>query len=193
MPSRTLLHGGNSNKKSDKNYQFFRAIISGTGKSTIQVLCVYFARPEGRWEDSYAEDQSIFRALGLETGIDIETKLATYDLDELLQDIANCDVLFINGGFKGHLKDTLLAIGVDNFRQILQGKTLVGISAGANILSKYYYSQGADDIREGVGLLDIKLLTHYTAEKPDQLAKLKAYKEDLPIFTVTEEEYITIS
>lgn len=192
MTTRILLHGGNSNKKSDKNDQFFRAIIEGVDKKLYRVLCVYFARPEGRWEDSYAEDQSIFRALGIETGIDIETKLATYDMDELVQDIADCDVLFINGGFKGHLKDTLLAIGVDNFRQMIQGKTLVGISAGANILSKYYYSQGADDIREGVGLLDIKLLTHYTPDQYEQMATLEAYKENLPILTIGEEEYIAV-
>ena len=192
MATRIILHGGNSNNKSDKNDQFFRAIINGIDKETIQVLCVYFARPEGRWEESYAEDQSIFRALGIEKGLDIETKLATYDMDELLQDITDSDVLFINGGFKGHLKDVLLAIGVDNFRHMIQGKTLVGISAGAHMLSRYYYSQSIDDIREGIGLLDIKLLTHFTVQKPEQKEKLEAYKEDLPILTIAEEEYIVV-
>lgn len=185
-----MLHGGNANKKSDKNDQFYREIILGVNKEAVRVHCVYFARPEGRWEDSYAEDQSIFRAVGIETGVDVETKLATYEMSELLNAIAESDVIFINGGFKGHLKDALLAIGVDNFRQMTQGKTLVGISAGANILSKYYYSQAIDDVREGVGLLNIKLLTHYAPDQHQQMAKLKAYKEDLPIITIAEEEYV---
>lgn len=190
MTARILLHGGNSNKKSDKNDMFYRDIVQGVGKDTVRILCVYFARPEGRWENSYAEDQSIFRAIGIETGIDVETTLATYDIQELLDVIAESDVIFINGGFKGHLKDTLLTIGVDNFCQMLQGKTLVGISAGANMMSKYYYSQSIEGVREGIGLLDIKLLTHYTPDRQEQMAKLQAYEEDLPIITIAEEEYI---
>lgn len=192
MTTRIVLHGGNSSKKSDKNDRFFQEIIRPIGEDTVSVLCVYFTRPERRWEDSYAEDQSIFRALGIETGRDIETKMATYDMDGLLEDIAEADVIFINGGFKGHLKDTLLTIGVDNFRQMVQDKTLVGISAGANVLGKYYYSQAIEGIREGVGLLDAKVLTHYSEVETKQLELLKDYKEDLPIITIAEEEYTVL-
>jgi cyanophycinase-like exopeptidase len=193
MTSRIILHGGNSNKKSAKNDTFFREIVTGVGKNTIQILCVYFARPEGRWENSYAEDQAIFRALAIEMGLDIETKQATYNMEELLQAIADADVVFINGGYKGHLKETLLAIGVDNFRQMIQSKTLVGISAGANLLSHYYYSQGIDDIRAGVGLLNLNILTHYHADRPEHMEKLKAYSGNIPIVTIAEEEYTIIN
>jgi len=192
MRTRIILHGGNSNKKSDKNDRFFREVIGGIDKDAISVLCVYFARPEGRWEDSYAEDQSIFRALGIETGKDIETRLATYDMDALLAGIAEADVIFINGGYKGHLRVTLGLIGIDNFRRRVKGKTLVGISAGANVLGRYYYSQGIDGIREGVGFLGAKVLTHYSAAKPEQLELLTAYGEELPVVMIAEEEYTVI-
>lgn len=56
--------------------------------------------------------------------------------------------------------------------------------------AKYYYPQAIDGIREGIGLLDIKLLTHYTPDQQEQMAKPKDHKEDLPIVTVIEEEYI---
>lgn len=161
-------------------------------KDVVRFLCIYFARPEARWEDSYAHDRSILAALGKEVGIDTKTKLATYDMDELIEGITDCDVIFINGGFRGRLKDTLLAIGLHNFRQMISGKTLAGISAGANILSRYYYSQGVDDIREGIGLLKIKLLTHYEKDMAGQMKKLLDYKEDLPIVTIAEEEYIVM-
>lgn len=192
MRTRIILHGGNSDKKSRQNDEFFHAIIGGINKQAVRVLCVYFARPEGRWENSYAEDQSVFYAAGIESGKDIETKMATYDMDGLRQDIAEADVIFISGGYKGRLKETLLALGVDNLRRMIRGKTLVGVSAGANMLGKYYYSPAIDGIREGIGLLDVKLLTHYTADKSEQLAMLKIYGEDLPIVKIAEEEYVVI-
>ena len=192
MAKSIILHGGNSDKKSRKNDRFFREIISSINGENVLVLCVYFARPQERWEASYAEDQSIFRALGIETVRNIDTKMADYRTDDLLKDISEADVIFINGGFKGHLKETLLQIGVDKFRKMTKDKVLVGISAGANILGKYYYSQAVDGIREGIGLLDIKILTHFSSGSTKQLELLRNYKEELPVVTIAEEEYVVI-
>jgi peptidase E len=184
------LHGGNADNGSEKNKQFFTEILNGIDKDDVRVLCIYFARPEGRWDESYATDESAFRARAIEIGKDVETMLATYDLDELVDGIAKADVIFINGGYKGHLKSMLLAIGVDRFTQLVEGKTLVGISAGANMLSKYYYSMASGGVREGIGILNIKLLTHSNSKDAAEKVELLAdYKEDLPIWQVAEEEY----
>lgn len=193
MQTRIILHGGNVNHVSESNDNFFRDIISGVGHDSIRILCVYFARPEHRWDDSYDEDQYPIRRIADELGLEVETMIATYDLDDFAAKVAECDVIFINGGMKGHLKKTLLEIGLDNFREMTKGKTLVGISAGANILSRYYYSMAIQGIREGTGFLDIKLLTHYSEDEPEQLRMLKEYDGDLPIVTVAEEHYVTAS
>lgn len=193
MTIRIILHGGNAHRRTDKNDKFFNEIISGVGSDTIKVLCVYFARPEHRWEDSYEEDQYMFRRVADDRAIEIETFLASYDMDDFAEKIAESDVIFINGGMKGHLKDTLVSFGLDRFREVIGGKTLVGISAGANILSKYYYSIAIDGIREGTGFLDIKLLTHYSLDEPEKRTLLEKYGQDLPIVTVAEEEYVVIS
>ena len=179
-------------KRTDKNEQFFREVINGVNGETIRVLCVYFARPESRWEDSYDEDQYMFRRLADNLDREIETLLASYDMDDFTENIAASDVIFINGGMKGHLKDMLFSLDLDRFRQMLDGKTLVGISARANILSKYYYSMVVDGIREGTGLLNIKLLTHYSEDEPEKLNLLQSFGEDLPVVTVSEEEYVII-
>jgi len=193
MNTRVILHGGNADNGSEKNSQFFTEILNGVDKHEVRVLCVYFARPEGRWEESYATDESAFKVHGIEAGKDVETILATYDMDELIKEITKADVIFINGGYKGHLKSTLLSIGIEKFKEIVQGKTLVGISAGANILSKYYFSMASGGIREGIGLLKIKLLTHSNdGNASDKLKMLKEYKEDIPIEIVAEEEFIVI-
>lgn len=194
MATRIILHGGNSDRNTAKNDKFYAEVIAGIDRDTIRVLCVYFARPERRWEDSYYDDQYTFRRLEMETGREIQTKLAkSFGTEVFLKDISESDVIFINGGMKGHLKDTLLAIGEKHFRQAIHGKTLVGISAGANVLSKYYYSKVISGIREGTGFLNIKLLTHYSEDEPGQLEALKAYGENLPIVKIREEEYVLIS
>jgi len=190
MTTRIILHGGNSDRNTEKNDKFFREIIKAVEGDTVKVLCVYFARPPHRWEDSYDEDQYSFKRVQREMDREIETKLATDDMDTFSEDVAWADVVFINGGMKGNLKETLLSIGVERFWQMLDGKTLVGISAGANVLSRYYYSMVTRGIRDGTGLLNIKLLTHYSEDEPEQMEALKAYGEDLPIVTVREEEYV---
>lgn len=191
MSTRILLHGGNSDNGSEKNNQFFAEILNGVNKHEIKVLCIYFARPQGRWEESYATDESAFKARAIEIGKDVRTVLATYDIDELAKEMAKADVIYINGGYKGCLRSTLLALGIDKFTQLIEGKTLVGISAGANTLAKYYYSMASGGIREGIGVLNIKLLTHSNSDDAAKQVELLAnYKEDLPIWKVAEEEYI---
>lgn len=193
MATRIILHGGNSDRDTAKNEKFYNEIISGIDRHVIRVLCVYFARPEHRWADSYSDDQYTFRRLEREVGREIVTKLASSSEPiAFLQDIAEADVIFINGGMKGNLKDTLLTIGEKRFRQAIDGKTLVGISAGANVLAKYYYSMVAGGIREGTGFLNIKLLTHYSEDETEHLNELRAYGEDLPVITIPEEEYVLI-
>jgi len=193
MTARIILHGGNSDRDTEKNEKFYDELIGGIDGPGIRVLCVYFARPEHRWQDSYDDDKITFRRLEREKGREIETRLAkSAELDDFMQDISWADVVFINGGMKGHLKDTLLSIGAERFWQVLDGKTLVGISAGANVLSKYYYSMVAGAIREGTGFLNIKLLTHYSDDEPEQMEALKAHGENLPIVTIPEEEYVLV-
>ncbi len=192
MSTRIILHGGNANRNTDKNDLFYEEILQGVEREVVRILCIYFARPHQRWDDSYDEDQITFRRIAREMGREIETKLATDDFDILASDIADADVVFINGGMKGNLKDVLLRIGLDHFRRMVDGKTLVGISAGANILSVYYYSMAISGIREGTGLLPMKILTHYSEDEPDKLALLKGYGEDLPIIKIHEEEYATL-
>lgn len=194
MMTRILLHGGNADNGSERNARFFTDILTGFNKSEVRILCIYFARPEGRWEDSFATDESSFKARAIELGKDVDLILATYDIEKFLDEFEKADVIFINGGYKGHLRSALAGIGVNKVREMIRGKTLVGISAGANMLSKYYYSLASGGIREGIGLLDIKLLTHANSDAATQyIALLKSYKENLPLVTIVEEEYVEIT
>jgi peptidase E len=183
-----ILHGGASNNNSENNKNFFLEIINSVNSSRLNILCIYFARPEHRWEDSFAEDKDSFNSL--ETNKDLVFQMAKLDSREFSQQILQSDIIFINGGRNGCLKDVLE--GLDNLTKLIDGKVIVGISAGANILAKYYYSSVADDIREGIGLLPIKTFCHFTKKNISELDELDKYKEKLPIYKIPEEKYLVL-
>lgn len=184
METKIFLHGGNSSNSSSKNNQFFQSFINSVKKSKINILCVYFARPMNRWGDSFQEDKQQF----LKNDLGKEIELTIAKLETLQEQIKKADIIFFSGGMRGNLKEILM--GIDNLEYLLKDKIVVGVSAGANILSTYYYSSVANNVREGIGYLPIKLFAHYTDEKKEELKVLKDYGEDIPTYTIPEEEFV---
>lgn len=188
MKTKFILHGGCTSRDTEENRKFFLETVDSVKSDKVIILCVYFARPRQRWEESFEEDKAIFLSLGSQKKLDI--RLATLDKAELIDQIKISDVIFINGGMRGCLKETLE--NLENFPELIKGKVVVGISAGANILAKYYYSSVAQGIREGIGLLPIKTFCHYREEDVKELKELEDYKENLPIYKIPEEKFIAI-
>jgi peptidase E len=186
MRTKYILHGGESSRRTVDNDRFFKEIVDSTDSKNIKILCVYFARPEHRWQESFYEDKLAFEQQKSEKSLDIQIA----SREDFKEQIAASNVVFINGGFKGFLKEALEELG--NFKELIQNKVIVGISAGANILSKYYYSQGAEDIKEGAGVLPIKVFCHYLDGNVQELIKLERYKENLPVYKIEEEKYVVL-
>ena len=184
-----FLHGGNVNEPSESNRAYYRDIVASVGRSDVKVLCVYFARPEHRWDDSYAADRSNLQAAGSELGLHIQTTRAVYEMGALLQQIADADLIFIAGGINGHLRETLQNIPDLNSR--LSGKTVAGISAGANLLAAFFYASTRSAVRQGIGLLPIALLTHANRDAEHEAA-LRQASGNLPLHKINEEEYLAI-
>lgn len=180
-----ILHGGESSRNTQANKSFFTHIVDHVHKNKLDILCVYFARPKHRWEESFEEDRAIFHELCSSKSLNIT--MADLEIQVLRRQIQKSDIVFINGGLHGCLKETLNTLG--NFPTLIRGKTVVGISAGANILSKYYWSSVAQDIREGLGILPIKLICHYEPTDTAEVQALERYKEKLPLHKITEEHF----
>ena len=89
------------------------------------------------------------------------------------------------------LKDALDKVEKEDYEGLVIGNDADNFCAGANILCKYYYSMVSEDIREGIGLLNYKLLTHYSGEimDGDKVKSLENYKEKIPLIKIPEEEY----
>ncbi|EKE19359.1 MAG: hypothetical protein ACD_9C00040G0001 [uncultured bacterium] len=181
-----ILHGGNSDRKTIDNDKFFLEVANSANKEKVNILCIYFARPEHRWDDSFQEDKLAF--LNLEIGKSFDIEMASLDTGIFRTQINWADIVYIQGGRKGCLKEKLLEL--ENFQELIQNKVVVGISAGANILAKYYYSNVANEIREGLGVLPIKTFCHYNEENALEIEKLESYKEKLPICRIPEEKYM---
>jgi peptidase E len=179
-----FLHGGTSNRESEKNKKFFTEIIDSVPKQDVKILCFYFARPFHRWEESFYEDRDIFESVDSRK----ELKIEKAKIDKFESQIESSDLIFINGGMKGCLKEELLKLG--DLKVMFRDKVVVGISAGANMMSKYYYSSMAGGIREGISLLPIKLFTHYDDDNEEELIILEKYKKALKAYKIWEEEYI---
>ena len=185
MKTKFILHGGATGRKTEDNRKFFQAVINSVESNDVRILGIYFARPESRREESFAEDKEIFNSLAASKKLDLQP--AATEKGKLIDQITNSDIIFIQGGRKGCLKETLAGLG--NFRELITGKVVVGISAGANMLSQYYYSSVARGIREGQGILPIKTFCHYTEINTEELEELNNYKEKIPIYKIPEEKF----
>ena len=61
------------------------------------------------------------------------------------------------------------------FQQVILGKVIAGSSAGAYVLSRFFYTS-SHEIQEGPGILPIAIRCHYQGE-PRIVAELKPYTD----------------
>ena len=108
------------------------------------------------------------------------------------------DIVYIKGGEAEQLLINELGVNRKWVAE-LKGKTLAGTSVGANAISRYYYSVQDRKVEEGLAILPIKVITHWRSEDSalhvhwdEALLELKNYKEDLPLHTLKEGEFVVI-
>jgi len=192
MSTRYILAGGYLHKAPDASGEAFcRELAKGIAKKPVRILDCLFARTEDSWEEKYKEDQMFF-AKHLE---DFELELA--DPKKFTEQVRNSDVIFFQGGTPRQLISLLDLDG--GWRKELDGKVLAGSSGGADALCKYYGVGKTHRVGEGMGLLPVKCIPHWKSDYSDHpvewdalLRELKEYKEDLPVYTIPEGEYVVI-
>lgn len=190
-----ILHGGVTSRPCASNDNFYKEIISSTG-NPMKILLVYFAREKSRWNAIFENHKKLF--LEKARHKKIKFTIASEKEKEFAKQAENNDVVFIPGGSTSMLQEKLEKIY--NFKKLIEDKIVAGSSAGALVFTKYYYDQDCDKIFEGLGILPVKMITHYlsTGEYAatigkDKVEKLKAYKEDLPIYAIPEAHYAILN
>lgn len=177
------------------NNNYYKEIINSAA-GPVKILLVYFAAAKERWEELEKQHRSRFAAQA--GGKEIEFQVASEKADEFIKQIKWCDAMFIRGGLTPVLQAQLEK--VSNFKELIKDKVVAGSSAGALVFTKYYYEQDYDKIFEGLGILPVKMITHYLStgeyaatSGKDKLEKLKAYKENLPIYAIPETEFVIVN
>lgn len=188
-----ILHGGGSKKWNAaerlENYQGVTKILTSGFHSPVKVLLVYFARLPEFWDEKFVEDEVNFSKEV--TGLDCTLEVANPDPKLFEEQVKKSDIIFVHGGNTKPLIEAIQC--TPNFGQLIEGKVYFGSSAGAYLVSKYYYSNDRHQIEEGLGILPIKCFAHWDESQQKSLDELKNHGEELPITLLREGEYKVIN
>lgn len=153
--------------------------------NTAKVLFIPFAKDEIDWEKTIQKYQnSIFLKLFKENRITIST--AILNPKTLKNQLCSADILFFSGGSELNLKKLFKKNTIPNTNKII-----IGVSAGTNFLSKFYFSNDREKIEPGLGVLPINTICHFSAEK-NKKAILLSVEKKYPVFPIRNDEYVTM-
>lgn len=187
-----ILHGGEIGRSSIHNQKYFKEMVKDLA-APIKILLVYFAREKKKWQDFMSYDVVKFEKAA--EGKKIECSLASGDTEKLIEQIGEAKVIYIIGGSDRPLQKVFSQLS--DLPALFSGKVVAGSSAGANMLAKYYYAVDREKVEKGLGVLPIKVLSHfegdnYAGNDKDRVEALKNYGDDLKIYTLPETKYSVI-
>lgn len=187
-----ILIWGHISKAPDGGKSFCEEMIKGIKNKPIKILDCMFASPENSWSEDIKKSH-IFFSKHLN---DFELELA--DISSFTEQVRYSDIIFLRWWYVSSLLEILSKNKA--WIKALDGKVLVGTSAGADVIAKYYYVLKTLRTGDGLWLLPIKFIPHRKTEVFDGIEQhidfdkiikeLKDYKEDLPIVTLKEWEFI---
>jgi len=165
----------------EQNKKFFSEIVKDL-KDGDKILIVGFARNSDEYQIIFERDKASI--LDNAEGKQIEILWANEK--DFLKQIEQCSAVLIEGGDTFKLLEVLKKNY--DFQKFLDGKIVAGSSAGAYVLSKYFYSNSKDKIFEGLGILPIKILCHYEGNK-DAIERINQYHDELELIILKDYEY----
>ncbi|MCF7831393.1 MAG: Type 1 glutamine amidotransferase-like domain-containing protein [Candidatus Pacebacteria bacterium] len=183
MATKFILHGGfDKNKTNEDNRLFYSEILKDASDDT-NILLVPFAKDEDRIIPATEKISKEFQIVS--DGKILHITVATHD--DFLKQLAGADVIYFHGGVSTKLLEALKPYG--DLSSYFKEKIVAGESAGANIFSTYFYSPHADQVLEGLKILPIRMIPHYTEDKKD---KLNGYGDGMETVFLQEYEFKVI-
>lgn len=189
MATKIILVGGYPRSASDGGKALCEEMIRGFVEP-INILICLFARPKEKWAESFKSDQTFLKTHLPNINLHFELAEASNFVEQTLR----ADVIYLKGGEAGLLVETVKDI--PDWSASLQGKTVVGTSAGAEALFSYYYHVAHRQVEEGIGIIQGKFIPHWEAKENFPLVDwaqayhdLENYKESLPIIKLAEGEF----
>jgi peptidase E len=167
-----IVHGGYERRDNELNSTFYQEITKDLLDSET-LLLVYFASEDEDIETTFKEQSERIRNI---TQKNINIELAAKDT--FISQLQRADAVHFRGGYTPKLLAALKEY--ENLIPLLhEKKILSGSSAGAYALAKYGVAHSERRIREGLGLVPIRLVCHY--ESPELPPSQESYDELLSL------------
>lgn len=183
-----ILHGGYTRHENELNYSFFREFASDLPDGA-NVLLVFFAAKEEKVDEAF---QAFAEKFKKHSG-GKELNFVNAAIDEFVEQLKEADAIYFQGGETDKLKAALTKF--PDFQDLLDGKTVAGSSAGAYVLSSYYYTGSKDKVLEGFGVIPVRVVCHYESpehpapENYDPVGRLEGYGKDLELVLLRDCEW----
>lgn len=184
MSTTFLLHGGKASRNSDLNERFRNAVIDYLDKEDTFLICLFAKKnvdPDVQYAtivESYSKNEK-----------SIKFELA--DVDIFKEQVKQAKAIYFVGGNTLCLLETLQSVEFERFD--LNNKLVIGSSAGALVLGTYFFSQDENAAFSGLSLLPCSIITHFERNKSmTDITTLKVKDEQIPVLSISEEEYTTI-
>lgn len=181
-----LIHGGYYDEPLVTNDLYLSQLTTYPNNNGNKVLLIYFAHPQTKWVELFEKDKR--RISELSSISNLEFKIA--EESTITQDIMQSSYINIRGGDSFELLKVMFRVA--NIESLFQNKVVAGSSAGAYMLSKYFYSNDYRKLGTGLGLLNTKIYCHYSADDTKIITKLADYKEKLPMIILPSHTFITV-
>lgn len=177
-----ILHGGYTSTVNELNRTFYEEIARDVPDQGTILLC-YFASKDDDNSGRFKEDSDRIKqqSHGKQFTF-IEAKE-----DNFIDQLKLSDALYFRGGSTPKLLAALSKY--DGFKDLLGGKTVAGSSAGAYVIGKlsaFHDDESGGKVREGLGLLPLRVVTHYESKD------LPPNPEALELLMSTEPELETV-
>ena len=152
--TRYILAGGNDFAVEDYAKKL-NVELSKIG-TNLKVLSCFYSRSADEWDQESIKWESWFKEK-----LDNIKSHTVAGLDTLEQQVLAADVVYFHGGNTKLLLEKLMQY--KDLKTMLKNKTIIGSSAGANMLAKNYWSSTFQEPGKGRGIVDVSIMVHYGA------------------------------
>lgn len=172
-----ILHGGFTSTDNELNRTFYREITRDVPDSGTVLLCYFASKDEDNFRRFEEDSQRI-----KEQAEDKNLKFIQANEEDFIEQLRQADALYMRGGSTPKLLGVLKKY--DNLKDLLKDKTVAGSSAGAYVIGQYsafHDDESGGKVREGLGLLPIRIVTHYESKDlPPNPEALEILKDTAP-------------
>lgn len=172
MKTKYILHGGYAGEENKENDKFFKEILS-IRKNKLNILLVYFAKNKEDYQRVKSEDIYQFSK-------NANSKILNFDIAEkknFIKQIKKSDIIYMHGGKTLKLLKALKGYKISS--KLIKGKVVAGESAGAYVLSSYFYSKSERGCFAGLKLVPVKVICHYIGKNRDKLNQCPSTYQEL--------------